>query len=55
MLEPLLECNEMVVTWLQNAMSLEIKNGVVYIEIAHALWLELEQRLHKTMDPEFLS
>ncbi|KAF5476075.1 hypothetical protein F2P56_007818 [Juglans regia] len=34
----------MVVTWLQNAMSLELKNNVVYVETAHAIWLELEQR-----------
>ncbi|XP_040987668.1 uncharacterized protein LOC121235386 [Juglans microcarpa x Juglans regia] len=51
LLEPWLECNDMVVTWLQNAMSLEIKNNVVYVEIAHALWLELEQRFAQNNGP----
>ncbi|KAJ0074903.1 hypothetical protein Patl1_33985 [Pistacia atlantica] len=36
-LEPWLECNDMVVTWLQNALSLEIKNSVVYVETANEL------------------
>ncbi|KAF5481276.1 hypothetical protein F2P56_001943 [Juglans regia] len=41
----------MVVTWLQNAMSLEIKNSVAYVETAHALWLELEQRFAQNNRP----
>ncbi|XP_041017107.1 uncharacterized protein LOC121259546 [Juglans microcarpa x Juglans regia] len=41
----------MVITWLQNAMSLEIKNSVVYVDTAHDLWLELEQRFAQNNGP----
>ncbi|XP_040991000.1 uncharacterized protein LOC121238237 [Juglans microcarpa x Juglans regia] len=51
LLEPWLECNDMVIIWLQNAMSLELKNSVVYVDTAHALWLELEQRLAQNNGP----
>ncbi|XP_041021253.1 uncharacterized protein LOC121262729 [Juglans microcarpa x Juglans regia] len=51
LLEPWLECNDMVVTWLQNAMSLELKNSVVYVDTAHALWLELVQRFAQNNGP----
>ncbi|XP_040987726.1 uncharacterized protein LOC121235445 [Juglans microcarpa x Juglans regia] len=50
-LEPWLQCNDMVVTWIQNAMSLEIKNSVVYVGTALALWLELEQRFAQNNGP----
>ncbi|XP_035546531.1 uncharacterized protein LOC118348601 [Juglans regia] len=49
--EPWLECNDMVITWLQNAMSLEIKNSVVYVDTAYNLWLELEQRFAQHNGP----
>ncbi|KAA8539559.1 hypothetical protein F0562_026251 [Nyssa sinensis] len=51
LLEPWLECNDMVVTWLQNVMSFEIKNSVVYVETSNALWLELEQRFAQNNGP----
>ncbi|XP_018856817.2 uncharacterized protein LOC109019046 [Juglans regia] len=51
LLESWLQCNDMVVTWIQNAMSLEIKNSVVYVETALALWLELEQRFAQNNGP----
>ncbi|KAG7972658.1 hypothetical protein I3843_07G193900 [Carya illinoinensis] len=49
--EPWLECNDMVIIWLQNAMSLEIKNNVVYVNTAHDLWTELEQRFAQNNGP----
>ncbi|XP_042954529.1 uncharacterized protein LOC122290927 [Carya illinoinensis] len=51
LLEPWLECNDIIITWLQNAMSLEIKNSVVYVGTAHDLWTELEQHFAQNNGP----
>lgn len=44
LMEHWLRCNDVVITWLQNSMAMEIRSSTVYVETAHQLWLELEQR-----------
>ncbi|XP_041001733.1 uncharacterized protein LOC121247453 [Juglans microcarpa x Juglans regia] len=43
LMEHWLRCNDIVITWMQNAMAIDIKVSTVYVETAHQLWLELEQ------------
>lgn len=42
--EQWLRCNDIVITWIQNALSPEIKASTFYTDTAHQLWLDLEQR-----------
>ncbi|KAF3433389.1 hypothetical protein FNV43_RR24491 [Rhamnella rubrinervis] len=44
LMEHWLRCNDIVITWIQNTMAVDIKCSTVYAETAHQLWLELEQR-----------
>ncbi|XP_042982830.1 uncharacterized protein LOC122312333 [Carya illinoinensis] len=46
-----LRCNDIVITWLQNTMSVDIKSSTLYAETAHQLWKELEQRLAQQNAP----
>lgn len=43
LMEYWLRCNDIVITWMQNTMSMDIKSSTVYTETTHQLWLELEQ------------
>lgn len=43
--------NDMVISWLQNAMSTEIKNNIIYIDTTFDLWMELEQRFAQNNGP----
>ncbi|XP_057962087.1 uncharacterized protein LOC131153652 [Malania oleifera] len=40
-----LHCNDIVITWLQNSMSVDIKCSTLYAETTHQLWVELEHHL----------
>ncbi|XP_057953976.1 uncharacterized protein LOC131148272 [Malania oleifera] len=44
LMEHWLRCNDIVITWMQNTMTVDIKSRTTYVETAHQLWLELEQR-----------
>ncbi|XP_057976036.1 uncharacterized protein LOC131163461 [Malania oleifera] len=46
-----LRCNDIVITWLQNSMSVDIKCSTLYAETAHQLWVELEHRLAQQNAP----
>ncbi|XP_042939518.1 uncharacterized protein LOC122274557 [Carya illinoinensis] len=47
-----LQCNDIVITWLQNIMFVDIKSSTLYAKAAHQLWKELEQRLAQQNAPK---
>ncbi|XP_057956714.1 uncharacterized protein LOC131150055 [Malania oleifera] len=44
LMEHWLRCNDIVITWMQNTMTVDNKSSTTYAETVHQLWLELEQR-----------
>ncbi|XP_057981102.1 uncharacterized protein LOC131166525 [Malania oleifera] len=46
-----LRCNDIVITWLQNSMSVDIKCNTLYAKTAHQLWVELEHHLAQQNAP----
>ncbi|XP_057972699.1 uncharacterized protein LOC131160836 [Malania oleifera] len=44
-------CNDIVITWLQNSMSADIKCSTLYVKMTHQLWVELEHRLAQQNAP----
>lgn len=53
--DPLLDlwerCNDMVVSWLHNSISLSIKTSVAFVDDAHELWLDLQNRFSHQNGP----
>ncbi|XP_042951333.1 uncharacterized protein LOC122286124 [Carya illinoinensis] len=43
LMEHWLRCNDIVITWMQNTMAINIKSSTVYAKTAHQLGIELEQ------------
>ncbi|XP_041000611.1 uncharacterized protein LOC121246502 [Juglans microcarpa x Juglans regia] len=37
-------CNDMVVSWLQNSISLSLRSSVAFVDDAHVIWTELQER-----------
>ncbi|XP_057953986.1 uncharacterized protein LOC131148283 [Malania oleifera] len=46
-----LRCNDIVITWLHNSMSVDIKCSTLYAETTHQLWVELEHHLAQQNAP----
>ncbi|XP_022889340.1 uncharacterized protein LOC111404823 [Olea europaea var. sylvestris] len=51
LMEHWLYCNDIVISWLQNTMTVDIKASTLYVETAHQLWVEIEQRLAQQNAP----
>ncbi|XP_057982393.1 uncharacterized protein LOC131167614 [Malania oleifera] len=51
LMEHWLRCNDIVITWMHNTMTVDIKSSITYAETAHQLWLELEQRFAQQNAP----
>ncbi|XP_057981103.1 uncharacterized protein LOC131166526 [Malania oleifera] len=51
LMEHWLRYNDIVITWMQNTMAVDIKSSITYVETAHQLWLELEQRFAQQNAP----
>ncbi|XP_022849877.1 uncharacterized protein LOC111371965 [Olea europaea var. sylvestris] len=51
LIEHWLRCNDLVIAWLQNTMSIEVKSCTLYAKTARELWLELEHRLAQQNAP----
>lgn len=51
LIEHWLRCNDLVIAWLQNTMSMEVKSCTLYVESARELWLDLEHRLAQQNAP----
>ncbi|XP_022852686.1 uncharacterized protein LOC111374264 [Olea europaea var. sylvestris] len=51
LMEHWLRCNDIVISWMQNAMETDIKSSTIYAETAHLLWLDLEQRFSQQNAP----
>ncbi|XP_022884054.1 uncharacterized protein LOC111400852 isoform X2 [Olea europaea var. sylvestris] len=51
LMELWLRCNDIVISWLQNTMTVDIKASTLYVETAHQLWVEIEQRLAQQNAP----
>ncbi|XP_042950133.1 uncharacterized protein LOC122282248 [Carya illinoinensis] len=51
LMEHWLRCNNVVITWMQNTMALDIKCSIVYAETTHELWLEFEQHFAQQNAP----
>ncbi|XP_057962098.1 uncharacterized protein LOC131153664 [Malania oleifera] len=53
--DPLMEhwprCNDIMITWMQDTMVVDIKSSTKCAETAHQLWLELEQRFAQQNAP----
>ncbi|XP_022872418.1 uncharacterized protein LOC111391432 [Olea europaea var. sylvestris] len=45
LMEHWLRCNDIVIAWLQNTMSIDIKSRTLYANTARQLWLDLEHQL----------
>lgn len=56
--DPLMEhwlgCNDIVITWIKNAMAIDIKSSIIYAETAHLLWLDLSSDSLSKMHYVFL-
>lgn len=48
-------CNNMVTSWLLNSVSVDIRNSVVYMKSARAIWLDLETRYSQTNVPKLFN
>ncbi|XP_022887243.1 uncharacterized protein LOC111403096 [Olea europaea var. sylvestris] len=46
-----LRCNDLLITWLRNTMSVEVKSSTLYADTARELWLEIEHRLGQQNAP----
>ncbi|KAF5462485.1 hypothetical protein F2P56_018489 [Juglans regia] len=44
-------CNDMVVSWLQNSISLPLRSFVPFVDDAHLLWTELQERFSPQNGP----
>jgi hypothetical protein len=44
-------CNDMVHSWIVNALSLEISNSVIYYSTAHEVWEDLRERFSQSNAP----
>ncbi|XP_022883392.1 uncharacterized protein LOC111400198 [Olea europaea var. sylvestris] len=51
LMEHCLRCNDIIITWMQNAMVIDIKSSTIYAETAHLFWLDLEQRFSQQNAP----
>ena len=53
--DPLFEmwerCNDMVVSWIQNAVSIDIKHTLAFVDDAQMVWTELKDRLTQQNGP----
>lgn len=45
-------CNNMVTSWLLNSLSVDIRNSVVYMKTAYAIWNDLEMRYAQSNVPK---
>lgn len=50
--KPWSHCNDMVISWLLNALSREIAESVLYSKTARDIWIELEERFGQTNGPQ---
>lgn len=50
-----LRCNNMITSWILNSVSEDIRNSIVYMESAHAIWLDLEVRYAQSNAPKLFS
>ncbi|XP_074352128.1 uncharacterized protein LOC141691293 [Apium graveolens] len=41
-----LRCNNMITSWILNSVTEEIRNSIVYMETARAIWLDLERSMN---------
>ncbi|XP_024023054.1 uncharacterized protein LOC112092088 [Morus notabilis] len=44
-------CNNMVTSWLLNAVSKEIADSLLYLDSAHAVWTDLQERFRQSNAP----
>ncbi|XP_022886917.1 uncharacterized protein LOC111402846 [Olea europaea var. sylvestris] len=51
LMEHWLRCNDIVITWMQNTIAVDIKCSTTYAETAHQLWIELEQHFAQQNTP----
>ncbi|KAA8529669.1 hypothetical protein F0562_034231 [Nyssa sinensis] len=53
--DPLLDlwdrCNDMVVSWIQNSISSSIKSSVAFVDDAHEIWIDLQDRFSQQNGP----
>lgn len=45
-------CNNMVISWILNAVSVDIRNSIVYIKSAREIWIDLEVRFAQSNVPK---
>lgn len=44
-------CDDIIITWIQNIVSVDIKRSTLYAKTTYQLWSELEQRLAQHNSP----
>ena len=49
------KCNSTILTWLYNSVSKDLQSSIVYFKTARDVWLDLQNRLGKAMDLQFLT
>lgn len=45
-------CNHMIISWILNSVSVEIRNSIVYLKTAHLIWKDLEERYAQSNVPQ---
>lgn len=48
-------CNHMVISWILNSVSSDIRNSVVYLDTASSIWRDLETRYSQSNMPKLFS
>lgn len=51
LMEHWLQCNDIVIAWLQSTMSIDVKSCTLYANTAQELWLDLEHQLAQQNAP----
>ncbi|XP_042988825.1 uncharacterized protein LOC122316364 [Carya illinoinensis] len=44
-------CNDMVVSWIQNSISMDIRSSIAFVDDAQAVWIELKDRFTQQNGP----
>lgn len=50
-----MRCNDMIISWILNSVSVDIHNSIVYITSAREIWIDLEVRFGQSNVPKLFN
>lgn len=50
-----LRCNNIIISWILNSVSIDIRNSIVYLKSARTMWLDLEDRFVQRNVPKLFN